>query len=887
MGWERSAVGATVLIATAAFDGSAFALQVEKPETAVSAPSYVALSAGATMPDLACNDGGCLAIWRDTRSGADSSAIWALRLGPDGTPRDAAAFLLRSQTQVGVVAAVATDGSRFVVAWWDANNLLTTVVAPDGSTSTSVVQGAGVPFLTDVAIAFGQDQYLVAVTQSAGSFVGVSVVRLDRDGQALDPQLIPVDQSAGVSSKPAVVWTGSQYLLVWNDSTNPSSALAQGTRVLPDGAVRDPGGFTVATLASSTSHPRLAWGGDVVMMVAGKIFTGSGDGLDSMTLDADGKNPQRFTLPVTTMINPPTDPGVAWNGSAFVVTWGPSGTAGLVATRVRPDRSLVDTSPLMVVNPARGVASPRIASAAGSAQVIYVGNDGPIYGVTLAANGTVSNQNPPALVDAAAAQQLVTVGRGDGQLLVVWSDEGPGMMVPQTFTPVASLQVARVADDGSPLDPTSIRIADLRSNEPRYVAVAHAPGVYLIAWYDDVDLGGDTIRAVRMSDAGLVLDSSPLVLASFIFPPTQVSAAFDGQTFVVSSFRVTSGMESQGPVQSQRVGVTGGRVGGLFNIGPTDVSTTPNTLLAASNGCIAAWGQPDSLRIAFVGQGGVVGPARVAIPSFVSNDRPTLIPVGPRLLLWQFSQGVIVDASDPFAISGPTYRLSSFIGTPTWDGMAFTAATFAFGSAHGLSGVALNVMGPDGTLATPTVLTDTRLQVANPTSIGLGGGRSLVAYSRLIPDSAFGNFQVRYQIVKNDVVPTADGGVGADGGSDAMSVADGGAGDGTSHANSDGDGPLVPDGGSDGDASSPSQGGPDARDAADERGADAPPPHDASLPPEIADGSAPDRADASLERPPGGSGCSCEVGRNDSAGWSWIGVLALALVRARRRSSRS
>src|SRR4029077_19029593 len=61
----------------------------------------------------------------------------------------------------------------------------------------------------------------------------------------------------------------------------------------------------------------------------------------------------------------------------------------------------------------------------------------------------------------------------------------------------------------------------------------------------------------------------------------------------------------------------------------------------------------------------------------------------------------------------------------------------------------------------------------DPTSVGLGNGRTLLVYSRLVPESDFGNYQVRFQIL-NSSTP-GDGGTVLDAGMDrATDASDGG-----------------------------------------------------------------------------------------------------------------
>ena len=782
-----------------------------------------------------------------------------------------------------------------------------TWVDPDGSTNTElVVMGTfnPLPQIGGIAISYGDQGYLIAyvVPADGGSVpseVGSPVLglRLDRDGHALDTQPFLLSSNTFAGDVPAVAWTGAQYVVVWTESVSTNNAVAEGARVLADGTILDPGGFMVTALGGILNLPRLAWGGGVLMMVAGPSSNTTG-GIDSVTLDTDGRNPQPFSLPGTGVAGDSTSPGVAWNGTDFVVTW-LDGGGRLAAARMRAAGTAVDTTAFVFTTAFDISQMPRVAVSGGTAQVIYIAasDNYRIHELSLSATGT-TNHPPAGLVNAASAQQLLAIGRGDGQTLVVWSDAGNGQN--------ASLQAARVADDGSVLDATARVLGAFGIQAQRLAGAGFASGTYLVAWWDAQNLSA--VRAARVSAAGVLLDTTPILVASDVFQPPQVGVGYDGQSFVVSWSKVNGSSFTQGPASAQRVGLDGTLAGSAFTFGPTNVDMGPSTLATQNNGCIAAWAEPDfpsHVRVGAIGPGGVVGPPRTPAAGLTNTLLPALVPVGTQMLLWGGRAGAIIGATDPFTASGQMYSVPRDIGTPTWDGMMFVGATpsvvaFELPSA----GVDVSVMGADGTLADAVTVTDKTLPVSNPTSVGLGNGRSLLVYSRLLPDSHFGNFQVRFQIL--DTTTPGDGGVRLDAGMDSATAArDGGV------LSIDA---APADSGS--DASVGSRDGGAVAEVGDEASPDRPPSVDASV--DVFDASAVDlRADASADvqadsRPDvqadsqtdaragtidgpaadrgadaaeglGGRGCSCAV-ETGRGGTSWASIaVALALLTARRR----
>ena len=471
-----------------------------------------------------------------------------------------------------------------MVAWGDRQNLYTTWVDPDGTISTqTVAMGSSAPETGIVAIAHGDQGYLIAYIP--GSSNQVLGLRLDRDGHALDTKPLPLSSSNTIEGDvPAVVWTGAQYLVVWNEVVSGNGQVAKGARVLADGTVLDPGGFVVTTLRSILERPALAWSGGVLMMVAGPTSNIIG-GIDSLTLDADGKNPHLFSLPGTGVRTDSTSPDVAWNGTDFVVTWMDDSHV-VTATRVSEAGTAVDTTPLVFTTGSNQADLPRLGVSAGTTHLIYgeVADANRLHGVTIGAGGSVCGG--AALVDAASAQLLLAVGRGDGQSLIAWLDREDGQS--------ASLRAARVADDGSVLDATA-RVLETFTSQfpgtpqlPGQAAIGFASGTYLVAWADTQISG--TVRAAHVSAAGVLLDTTSILIASAFSQPPQIPVGYDGQGFVVSWSKASSNSFATGPASARRIDLDGAVVGNVFTFGPTTVDMTGVVLATQNNGCVAAWG---------------------------------------------------------------------------------------------------------------------------------------------------------------------------------------------------------------------------------------------------------------------------------------------------------
>ncbi len=302
------------------------------------------------------------------------------------------------------------------------------VMAARGTQHTPTIASNG----TDYLVAWREERSLGGLTDIYAARVSAAGVVLDDRGLALS-----VDQPG--ESNPCVASDGSDYLVVWQEtrpgsdpeSDSESDSDIRANRVTAAGDVLDGSGFPVATGTSEQSHP-----------------------------------------------------GVASNGSGYLVTWmdSRSGSSDVYASRVNAAGTVLD-------------------------------GDG--FGVSTG----VTEEGAP------------SVASNGVDYLVAWTDSRSGTSTDIYFS--------RVSSAGQVLDPTGLLLSAEESNE-NSPSVASNGTTYLIAWNDMVgegavlEAGGERgTHANRVSSEGLVLDGGVLVVSNPYSPMGTTHVASNGTDFLV------------------------------------------------------------------------------------------------------------------------------------------------------------------------------------------------------------------------------------------------------------------------------------------------------------------------------------------------------------------
>jgi PASTA domain len=217
-------------------------------------------------PALAFDGTNYLVVWRDDRS--QPSDIYGARVSPGGVVLDQDPIPIAGNAAWADGAAIAFDGTNYLVAWEDLGaglDIHGARVSPAGV----VLDPGGIPISTAAnlqgwpAIAFDGTNYLLAWGDFRSRCCDVYGARVSPGGSVLDSGGIPISTGANLENTiPALAFDGTNYLVAWNDNrSNPIGGDIYGARVSTAGTVLDPSGIPIATAPSYQVFAALAFDG--------------------------------------------------------------------------------------------------------------------------------------------------------------------------------------------------------------------------------------------------------------------------------------------------------------------------------------------------------------------------------------------------------------------------------------------------------------------------------------------------------------------------------------------------------------------------------------------------------------------------------------------------
>lgn len=346
--WDLAAVGADWVVAFSAPNGDIAAVRltaggqvVQPPVTLVPATYYVRSNF-----HLACTGTTCLLTFNDQYDNGTYTS-GAVRF-------DASLNVLGSglyQIAGNPIGDLTSNGTSYYMIWQgQLPDYTQAIFGSRINASGQPLDGAGV----NISGAHAPEAYTSAAVIWDGSqwkvtwgYHGVAVARVSAVGQVLDPGGVSV---TGPLTGPVAPTSNGGLQIVWSDyissqndvyTANIASTLSAGPnrnistgqpQQLSADVATSGNGFLLAFLSDTASNKRIA----------------------VQPLDAQG-NPltvEPVQLESGPNVNGPGAPGVAWNGSLYLVTW--ANAQGVVAQRVRPDGSKVDLAPFVVMSSAFG-----------------------------------------------------------------------------------------------------------------------------------------------------------------------------------------------------------------------------------------------------------------------------------------------------------------------------------------------------------------------------------------------------------------------------------------------------------------------------------------------------------------------------------------------------
>jgi hypothetical protein len=532
-------------------------------------------------PAISFDGSNYLVVWEDYRNGAPD--IYGAFVDADGTLLDTVGFRISYDSSFCMCPAVAFDGTDYLVVWEHDphDGIFGARVTPAGE----VLDRFSMPISTayysaNPDVAFDGDNFLVVWQDDrAVGNMDIYGARVSRDGVVLDTANVLISGAAGKQSYPAIVFDGSNYLVVWQDRRRGEWDI-YGARVTPSGAVEDTSGIRISTSDRSRYYPAIAFDGTNSLVIWQDYrYTGSAD-LYATRVDTEGAVLDSAGILVSSGTGNQCFPAVAFGGTGFLAAWedrrwdvswadifvarvstegvvlDPSGfevsfaaynqyspavdfngsdflaawadvrsdSADIYGARVTPDGVLLDICNVQISVCPNQQRSPAVASDGTDFLVAwedYRSGPSDIYGTRVSASGQVLD-TLGILVSGAGGNQLVpAVAFNGSDYLVAWQDRRSG---------VYNIYGSRVTSAGAVLDPAGIPIstATYSKNDP---AVATDGANYLVVWSNAPIY--QTIYGARVSPAGVVLDPSGIPISNEAYRQELPAVAYDGTNFLV------------------------------------------------------------------------------------------------------------------------------------------------------------------------------------------------------------------------------------------------------------------------------------------------------------------------------------------------------------------
>ena len=466
-------------------------------------------------PALAFNGTVYLLAWR-----SDASFVYNIRgtrLSRDGVPLDSGWLDICSESGRQSLPAVATDGSDFLVAWYDERpdsldepaiygTRVTgqgEVLDPDG-----IRMGPCRVWPTAPKVAFDGSDYFGAWSDERDSSLEVVGTRVGRNGYVYDPGgRILTPDTVGATFWD-IVWSGTAHRLLCNIPITYGRSTLGTSRVSPEGVPLDSALALVSISTETQITPYAASNGSSYLVT----WTGRyGCGVKGMLLGPNGR--QLLSRPVV-LDTSGGECAVASDGTDYLAVWG-DGSGRILARRVSASGVLLDSVPLPVADSAEGAA---VAYDGANYRVAWKRRyEGRVYCARFSPAGILLE--PVVTSDTAVYSETGGFALScDGtNAMVVWS----------VSFDTARIRGSRINRDGVVIDTGGFPVTRPGVTAASLNLVRQGLDYFLV-WADNGNVYG-----ARMRLDGTVLDPNPIAIAQTGEYEAQSCVTFDGSEYIV------------------------------------------------------------------------------------------------------------------------------------------------------------------------------------------------------------------------------------------------------------------------------------------------------------------------------------------------------------------
>lgn len=492
---------------------------------------YFSAPQGQYHSSIASDGTNYLVVWQDER-GTSEYDIYGARVSHEGIILDPAGIVISTNPEINGHPSVAFDGTNYLVVW-DYNyqiygfNIFCARVNQDGVLlDTGAINLYSMHHCQYPSVAFDSTNYLVVWETG----YGVRGHRVRQDGTIMEPYSIVIS-SLGPNDwhyAPKIAFDGTNYLVVWRNNAQD----IYGARVSPEGIVIDTSAFAISVAAGDQRNPAVAFDGTNYAVVWSYNRSDSYD-IYGARVNPSGIVIDTAGISISAASNDQEYPSVAFNGANYLVVWEDdrNDTSDIYGTLMTPGGIILDTSGYVISSAVSYQRSPIIVSDETKYFATWTdyrnlssGRAPDVYGSRLDYDGNLLDTAGIAVsIDSIGNEQLFPSIADDGtNFLIVWQEGDAGW-------DSSYIVGARVSSEGYVLDSSRIIISG--GPDAKSYPVAFFDGVnYVVAWRDYYLMDNDIIGA-RVSQDGIVIDSSGFRIAVALYNQTNPSGAFDGSNY--------------------------------------------------------------------------------------------------------------------------------------------------------------------------------------------------------------------------------------------------------------------------------------------------------------------------------------------------------------------
>jgi len=366
-----------------------------------------------------------------------------------------------------------------------------------------------------VAVGWDGTSFLVVWEEWLDQHFDVFARRVSPSGVVLDSVPIPIVRAPDQQSMPGVAFDGTNYLVIWTDyREEPNHPFGiWGTFVSPDGVVLDTAGFHITGEEVEDLGLPLLFDGTRYCFLFTVWRGANRPDIGMVRITTAGQVLDSVPIPVCVAESSQYSPSAAFDGTSILVVWTErrkwqTSGSDICGRRITTDGVIIDTAVLTVCDADGNQFEPHAVVCGGVFLVAWTDQrtgDDDIYAARVASDGTVLDPGGFALATGRPTRQEQPVlAAADNRVLCIWRSEDRYRY--------GDLRGLLLEPRTPPADTSSwlVSSSGCSQNEP---AIAFDGTNYLVVWQEWRKTGAD-ILACRVAPDGTILDPDGIVIAA-------------------------------------------------------------------------------------------------------------------------------------------------------------------------------------------------------------------------------------------------------------------------------------------------------------------------------------------------------------------------------------